>query len=79
MDVETDIYLCIPLQSVVAETVATVWWHWLLAKLFAGVGVGMLQVGSHHIFLCLLQPNHRYSLLFQSISQKYPLLKFEVH
>jgi MFS family permease len=30
-------------QSIFAETFATQWQHWLVAKLFSGVGVGMLQ------------------------------------
>ncbi|TYJ54173.1 hypothetical protein B9479_005184 [Cryptococcus floricola] len=29
--------------SIFAETFASHWWHWLLAKLFSGIGVGMLQ------------------------------------
>ncbi|KAK8869487.1 hypothetical protein IAR55_000052 [Kwoniella newhampshirensis] len=29
--------------SVIAESLANHWWAWLLAKLFSGIGVGMLQ------------------------------------
>ena len=30
-------------QSVMAESFATTWQHWLVAKLLSGMGVGMLQ------------------------------------
>lgn len=30
-------------QSVFAESFATHWYHWLVAKFFSGMGVGMLQ------------------------------------
>jgi SP family general alpha glucoside:H+ symporter-like MFS transporter len=32
-----------PFQSVVIESVTKNWWTWLIAKLFAGIGVGSLQ------------------------------------
>lgn len=31
------------LKSIFAETFATAWDHWLVAKLLSGMGVGMLQ------------------------------------
>lgn len=30
-------------QSVAIESATTHWWQWLIAKLFSGLGVGMLQ------------------------------------
>ena len=35
--------LLILIISLIIESVSTHWWHWLIAKLFSGVGVGMLQ------------------------------------
>ena len=31
------------IQSVLIESLTSQWWQWLLAKLFSGLGVGMLQ------------------------------------
>lgn len=36
-------YVLTSKQSVLIECFATHWYHWLVAKLFAGMGVGMLQ------------------------------------
>jgi MFS family permease len=38
-------------QSVMTECLSTHSWHWLLAKLLAGMGVGALQVSGTDSFL----------------------------
>lgn len=30
-------------QAAIVECVSSVWWHWLIAKLIAGVGIGSVQ------------------------------------
>ena len=30
-------------QAAIVESVSSVWWHWLIAKLLAGVGIGAVQ------------------------------------
>ena len=30
-------------QAAVTESVSSVWWHWLIAKLLAGFGIGAVQ------------------------------------
>ena len=42
-------------QSIIAETVASTWWAWLIAKFLAGMGVGMLQ-GTLPMYISELSP-----------------------
>jgi putative Mn2+ efflux pump MntP len=42
-------------QSVFAESFATRWDHWLVAKLLSGTGVGMLQA-TLPLYLCEISP-----------------------
>ncbi|KAI0483399.1 general substrate transporter [Xylariaceae sp. FL0804] len=54
-------------QSVFAETFATVWQHWLVAKLFSGIGVGMLQA-TVPVYLTEIAPTQLKGLLINAYS-----------
>ncbi|KAF3764006.1 general substrate transporter [Cryphonectria parasitica EP155] len=53
--------------SIFAETFATQWDHWLVAKLFSGAGVGMLQ-STMPLYLCELAPTQLRGFLINAYS-----------
>lgn len=54
-------------QSVFIESFATQWDHWLVAKLFSGMGVGMLQ-STMPLYLSELAPTQLRGLLINAYS-----------
>lgn len=54
-------------QSVFIESFATQWEHWLVAKLFSGMGVGMLQ-STMPLYLAELAPTQLRGLLINAYS-----------
>ncbi|KAF2762654.1 general substrate transporter [Pseudovirgaria hyperparasitica] len=53
--------------SIFAETFATSWQHWLVAKLFSGMGVGMLQA-TMPVYLAELAPTQLRGFLINAYS-----------
>jgi len=37
------VFLYADCQAAIVESVSSVWWHWLIAKLLAGFGIGAVQ------------------------------------
>lgn len=54
-------------QSIFAESFATHWSHWLVAKLFSGAGVGMLQA-TMPVYLSEIAPTQLKGFLINSYS-----------
>lgn len=54
-------------QSIFAESFATHWDHWLVAKLFSGAGVGMLQA-TMPVYLSEIAPTQLRGFLINAYS-----------
>ena len=54
-------------QSIFVETFGTTWQHWLVAKLFSGMGVGMLQA-TMPVYLSEIAPTQLRGFLINAYS-----------
>lgn len=59
--------ILLSLQSIFAESFATRWDHWLVAKLFSGTGVGMLQA-TMPVYLSEIAPTQLRGFLINAYS-----------